>query len=143
MKTNSLVSTAPRSIGADACGPLSLGCWRLTDPDTSHTLELLEAALEEGMTLIDTADVYGLDFGGSGFGGNEEILGRAFAEKPSLRDNFLVATKGGIAPPVPYDSSRKNLTQACEDSLRRLQIDVIDLYQITSPRLLRPPVRLG
>lgn len=143
METNSLVSTKPRSIGADACGPLSFGCWRLTDPDTSHTLELLETALAEGMTLIDTADVYGLDFGGSGFGGNEEILGRAFAEKPSLRENFLVATKGGIAPPVPYDSSRRHLTQACEDSLRRLQIDAIDLYQIHRPDFYAHPCDLA
>lgn len=143
METDSLVSSAQRSIGADTCGPLSLGCWRLTNPDTSHTLGLLETALEEGMNLIDTADVYGLDFGGSGFGCNEEILGRAFAEAPNLRENFLVATKGGIAPPVPYDSSRKHLTQACEDSLRRLQVDVIDLYQIHRPDFFAHPCDLA
>jgi len=58
------------------------------------------------MTLIDTADVYGLDYGGAGFGANEELLGKVLAGAPRLRDRMVLATKGGIVPPVPYDSSR-------------------------------------
>lgn len=140
---DSLVSSAPRKIGNDTCGPLAFGCWRLTDPDISKAQELLETALEAGMTLIDTADVYGLDYGGAGFGDSETILGKALAQAPSLRNEYLIATKGGILPPLPYDSSKKYLTQACDDSLRRLGIDTIDLYQIHRPDVFTHPSELA
>jgi aryl-alcohol dehydrogenase-like predicted oxidoreductase len=107
---------------------LAYGCWRLTDP--ARARPVIETAVEAGMTLIDTADVYGLDFGGAGFGAAEELLGRVLAEAPDLRDRIVLATKGGISPGVPYDSSAAGLRAACEASLRRLQVDVIDLYQV-------------
>ena len=69
----------------------------------------------------------------------EEILGRVLASSPGLRDRMVLATKGGIAPPTPYDSSPKYLRAACEASLRRLQTDVIDLYQIHRPDLFTHP----
>ncbi len=143
MIMRSLVSSAPRKIGDDSCGPLAFGCWRLTNPDLGKARQLLETALEAGMTLIDTADVYGLDYGGAGFGDSETILGQTLAQAPSLRDEFLIATKGGILPPLPYDSSQQYLTQACEDSLRRLGIDVIDLYQIHRPDIFTHPCELA
>ncbi len=60
-----------------------------------------------GMNLVDTSDVYGFDWGGTGFGQVEEILGRVLAAAPSLRERMVLATKGGIAPPTPYDSSAR------------------------------------
>ena len=120
-------------------GPLAFGCWRFTSPDVAESQALIEAALDHGMDLIDTADVYGLDFGGTGFGANEENLGRVLAAAPGLRDRMVLATKGGILPPVPYDQSPAYLRQACEDSLRRLGVETIDLYQIHRPDLFAHP----
>lgn len=125
--------------GLDAIGPLGFGCWRLTTEQTSHAQALIETALDLGMNLIDTADVYGLDYGGSGFGGNEEVLGKVLAAAPHLRDRMVLATKGGIMPPIPYDSSDGYLRSAVDASLQRLGVDVIDLYQIHRPDLFAHP----
>lgn len=138
-----LVDTAPRALGTDPVGPIAYGLWRFTHDDIGHAQRLLEAALDAGMNLIDTADVYGLDWGGSGFGHVESILGQVLARAPQLRDRALIATKGGIRPPVPYDSSAQYLRQACEDSLRRLNLDVIDLYQIHRPDPFTHPEELA
>ena len=120
-------------------GPLSYGLWRFTDPDLSTATKIVETALEAGMTLFDTADVYGLDWGGTGFGRNEEILGDVLAAQPALRDQMILATKGGIMPPLPYDSSASYLRTAVEASLRRLKTDVIDLYLIHRPDFFTHP----
>lgn len=129
-----------RSLGSlDPVGPIAFGQWRFTDEDLSTGQGLLETALESGMNLIDTSDVYGFDWGGTGFGQVEEILGRILASSPGLRSRMVLATKGGIAPPTPYDSSPKYLRSACEASLTRLQVDVIDLYQIHRPDLFAHP----
>ncbi len=124
-------------------GPLAFGCWRFTNPDVAESQALIEAALDHDMELIDTADVYGLDFGGSGFGANEEHLGKVLAAAPGLRDRMVLATKGGILPPVPYDQSSAYLRQACEDSLRRLGVDTIDLYQVHRPDLFAHPAEVA
>ena len=137
---SSLVQTHSRSLGSlTPVGPIAYGQWRFTDDDPSVGRRLLETALDAGMNLIDTADVYGFDWGGTGFGQVEEILGRILADAPGLRDRMVLATKGGITPPTPYDSSPKYLRSACEASLRRLQTDVIDLYQIHRPDVYTHP----
>lgn len=134
-----LVDAGPRQIGAFEIGPLAFGCWRFTFDDVDEARALLELALELGMNLVDNADVYGLDWGGTGFGTNEELLGKVLAADPSLRDRMVLATKGGIIPPRPYDSSPDYLRSACEASLRRLGVDTIDLYQIHRPDLFAHP----
>jgi aryl-alcohol dehydrogenase-like predicted oxidoreductase len=137
---DSLVRTAPRPLGSlPPVGPLAFGQWRFTSGDLAGSQALLEAALDAGMNLVDTADVYGLDWGGTGFGEVEANLGRVLAAAPQLRDRMVLATKGGIRPPIPYDSSPTALRSACEDSLRRLGVDVIDLYQIHRPDLYTHP----
>jgi predicted oxidoreductase len=140
-----LAQTANRPLpaGLDPIGPLGFGCWRFTNTSVEAATELIETALDLGMNLIDTADVYGLDYGGSGFGGNEELLGQVLAATPSLRGRMVLATKGGIAPPVPYDSSDQYLRAAVEASLRRIGTDVIDLYQIHRPDLFTHPARVA
>jgi predicted oxidoreductase len=85
------------------------------------------------MTLIDNADVYGLDWGGTHFGACEEALGRIFATSPGLRDRITLATKGGIIPGVPYNSSSEYIVKACEASLSRMGVEHVDLYQIHRP----------
>ncbi len=135
-----LVQTQPRSIGSlPPVGPLSFGLWRYTNPDVATAQALLETALDAGMNLVDNADVYGFDWGGTGFGTVEENLGRVLQVAPHLRDRMVLATKGGIAPPVPYDSSPAYLRSACEASLQRMGVEVIDLYQIHRPDLLTHP----
>lgn len=137
----SLVDGETRTIpGLDVeVGPLAFGCWRFTHDDVDHARRVLEAALDAGMNLVDTADVYGLDWGGSGFGANEALLGDVLHRSPALRDRVVLATKGGIAPPIPYDSSPASLRAACEASLRRLRTETIDLYQVHRPDLLAHP----
>jgi predicted oxidoreductase len=136
----SLVNASPRSLGSlGDVGPISYGQWRYTSDDIGHAQLLLETALDAGMNLVDTADVYGLDWGGTGFGSVEALLGRVLATAPSLRDRMVLGTKGGIRPPVPYDSSPDWLRTACDDSLRRLGVDVIDLYQIHRADLYTHP----
>lgn len=126
------VSSA-RTIGElGDVGPLSLGCWRLTGTDADNT-SLITTAVDAGMTLIENADVYGLDWGGTHFGACEEALGRVFATVPGLRDRVVLATKGGIIPGVPYDSSGAYITSACEASLSRMGVEHVDLYQIHRP----------
>ncbi len=135
-----LVRTQPRVLGSlPPVGPLSFGLWRYTNTDVAAAQALLETALDAGMNLIDNADVYGFDWGGTGFGSVEEILGSVLAVAPGLRDRMVLATKGGIMPPIPYDSSPAYLRSACEASLRRMRVDVIDLYQIHRPDLFAHP----
>lgn len=112
-------------------GPLAFGCWRFAGLAPTTARGLIETAADCGMTLIDTADIYGIDT--TGFGEAEATLGAVFREAPVLRDRFVVATKAGIVPGVPYDSSAPYLRSACEASLRRLGIDVIDVFQIHRP----------
>ena len=122
-----------------AVGPLSFGLWRYTNTDVAAAQGVLEAALGAGLNLIDNADVYGFDWGGTGFGQVEEILGTVLAAAPELRDRMVLASKGGIMPPLPYNSSPTYLRGACEASLTRMGVDVIDLYQIHRPDMYTHP----
>ncbi len=142
---SNLVSSAPRRLGPNGpeIGALGYGTWRLTADDVAANQALIETALDAGLNLIDTADVYGLDHGGTGFGQNEERLGQVLAASPELRDRMVLATKGGIMPPLPYDSSPEYLTSAVDASLSRLGVDVIDLYQIHRPDMFTHPASLA
>lgn len=129
-----LVDGAPRSLGdAGQVGPIGLGIWRMTDGSTAGHVALLQSAADLGVTLLDTADVYGLDWGGSGFGACEEALGRTLRASPGLRDRFVIAAKVGIVPGVPYDSSAAHLEAACEASLARMGLDHADLLLVHRP----------
>jgi predicted oxidoreductase len=103
--------------------------------------QVVTTALENGLNLVDNADVYGLDWGGEGFGAAESLLGQVLKRQPELRDQMVLATKGGIIPGVPYDSA--NLQAACEASLKRLNTDRIDLYQIHRPDMLTHPAEVA
>lgn len=130
----------PRPLGAGGIeiSSLAWGMWRLAGTDVQPVRALIDAALESGITLFDTADIYG--FGSPlGFGGAEALFGRALAEQPALRDRMVIATKGGITPPVPYDSGASYLEAACNASLARLRVDVIDLYQVHRRDFLTHP----
>lgn len=117
--------------------PLAWGMWRFTG-DVAPARALVDAALESGITLFDTADIYGTDTP-AGFGSAETLLGQVLAEAPGLRDAMVIATKGGIRPGIPYRSDREYLREAVEASLSRMGIDRIDLYQIHRRDFLTHP----
>ena len=121
-----------RGIGPFTVSAIGLGCMNLshaygTPPPPEQGERLLLAALDAGVTLFDTAALYG-------FGANETLVGRVL--KPH-RHRFTLASKGGLAG-VPSEGGMRRtidgrpeaLRRNCEDSLRRLQTDVIDLYYL-------------
>ncbi|WP_374139645.1 aldo/keto reductase family oxidoreductase [Sphingomonas sp. 32-62-10] len=117
---------------------IAWGMWRFSHAGVTQGRALIDAAFEAGVTLFDTADIYGFD-GDGGFGDAEALLGDIFAESPGLRDRMVLATKGGITPPVPYDSSRAYLMDALDASLRRMQTNHVELFQIHRPDVLAHP----
>ncbi|HVF94264.1 MAG TPA: aldo/keto reductase, partial [Sphingomonas sp.] len=119
-------------------GPVAWGMWRFAGAGVDTGRRLIEAAFAAGVTLFDTADIYGFD-GTGGFGDAESLLGEVFAATPGLRSRMVLATKGGITPPVPYDSGRDYLMRALEASLARLRVEQVDLYQIHRPDILAHP----
>ncbi len=122
--------------------PVAWGMWRFGQSSVAEGRALIDAAFEAGVTLFDTADIYGFN-GVDGFGDAESLLGKVFAEDAALRDRMVLATKGGILPPVPYDQSAAYLTKALEDSLTRLGVGQVDLYQIHRPDILTHPQELA
>lgn len=123
-----------------AVSPIAWGMWRLAEDGRSaaDAAKLVHAALDAGINFLDTADIYGFD-GTGGFGDAEALLGQVLAAEPALRERMVLATKGGILPPLPYDQSADYLRKAIEDSLTRLKVDVIDLWQIHRPDILAHP----
>lgn len=117
---------------------LAWGMWRFAGRSVAEARGLVDAAFEAGITLFDTADIYGFD-GNGGFGDAETLLGAVFAEDRTARDRMVLATKGGIMPPVPYDSSARYLESALDASLKRMRVQRIDLYQIHRPDILTHP----
>ncbi len=115
---------------------LCLGCMNFggrTDETTS--IEIIQRALEAGINFVDTANVYGHDpqnFS-EGRGRSERIVGKAIAQQ---RDQVVLATKAYFHmsdSPNDWGSSRRHIIQQCEASLRRLNTDYIDLYQLHHP----------
>ena len=105
-------------------GTMMFGRWG--NPDEQACRQMVDRALDAGVTLFDTADIY--DFGVS-----EEFLGRALAGR---RDRVVLATKVGNAmsdDPQERGLSARWIVQSCEASLRRLRTDYIDLYQMHRP----------
>jgi len=104
-------------------------------PDEDHAIATIHAALDAGVTLIDTADAYHLH--ADDVGHNEELIARALASYGSDASDVLVATKGGHLRPGDgswtLDGSPEHLRAACEASLKRLGVEAIGLYQFHRP----------
>lgn len=133
---------ATRQLGASGIevSPIAWGMWRLTENGrtVAEAARLVHAALDSGITFLDTADIYGFD-GNGGFGDAEALLGEVLAADPSLRGRMVLATKGGILPPLPYDQSADYLRKAIDASLARLKVDSVELWQIHRPDILAHP----
>jgi aryl-alcohol dehydrogenase-like predicted oxidoreductase len=100
-------------------------------PDEGQAIRTIHAALDAGITLIDTADVYCLDDGDIGH--NERLIAKALAGRS---ERVVVATKGGLRRPNgawTRDGRPERLIAACEASLRALGVAAIDLYQLHAP----------
>ena len=133
---------ATRQLGSSDIhvSPIAWGMWRLAEDGrtAADAAKLVHAALDAGITFLETADIYGFD-GSGGFGDAEALLGEGLSAEPGLRARMVLATKGGILPPLPYDQSADYLNKAIEDSLRRLKVDSVDLWQIHRPDILAHP----
>jgi aryl-alcohol dehydrogenase-like predicted oxidoreductase len=120
-----------RSLGRTGVmvSPLCLGAMNFPSPTSEEeSLTIIQRALEAGINFIDTANVYNR-------GESERVVGRALKES-GKRQQVVLATKvHGQMGDLPNESgnSRYHIIQACEDSLRRLQTDHIDLYQLHRP----------
>ncbi len=122
---------------------LAYGCWRIAPTEEAgRTLgrAAILAAYEAGYTLFDHADIY-CD------GRAEQAFGAVLRDVPELRAGVVIATKCGIRKPgepspdapVRYDFSRSHIVWSCEQSLRRLGIETIDLYQLHRPDWMMNP----
>lgn len=119
---------SPLKVSRIALGTWAIGGWMWGGTDEKESIETIHAALDRGINLIDTAPVYG-------FGRSEEIVGKALAQG-GRRGQAAIATKVGLAwkDGKPYrDASKSRITKEVDDSLRRLQTDVIDIYQVHWP----------
>ena len=127
-----------RRIGDVAVSAIGLGGMPMSiegRPGRERSLATIHAALDAGVTLVDTADAYHRD--ADEVGHNESLIAEALASWGGDASTILVATKGGHLRPGDgswtQDGSPEHLVQACEASLKRLGVDAIGLYQFHRP----------
>lgn len=133
----SMLHTRPLGPDAPAVSAIGYGGMHLsiTDrPPATDAIRVIHAALEHGVTLLDTADVYCLD--DSEIGHNERLFAAALASWSGNRDGVVVATKAGLTRPGgrwERNGRPEHIRQACERSLTALGVETIDLYQFHAP----------
>jgi predicted oxidoreductase len=132
---------------------MAYGCWRIAgtwDPDEVTAAsqaagrKTVLAAYEAGFTLFDQADIYC-------HGETEKIFGQVLKEVSGMRERVVIATKCGIRmagepksdSPYRYDFSSDYITRACEQSLKRLGIETVDLYHLHRPDYLMDPAEVA
>jgi aryl-alcohol dehydrogenase-like predicted oxidoreductase len=127
-----------RHIGDVRVSAIGLGAMPMSvegRPDEQRSIATIHAALDTGVTLIDTADAYHRDATDAGH--NETLIARALAGYGGDTSGVLVATKGGHVRPGDgswtLDGSPEHLKRACEASLKRLGVEAIGLYQFHRP----------
>ena len=116
-----------------ALGTWAIGGWMWGGTDEKESIRTIHAALDQGINLIDTAPIYG-------YGRSEEIVGEAL-HQCGRRESVILATKVGIDwtnGKIERNSARQRILGELEDSLRRLQTDYIDIYQVHWPDPLVP-----
>jgi aryl-alcohol dehydrogenase-like predicted oxidoreductase len=127
-----------RTIGPVTVSAIGLGGMPMSiegRPDEERSVRTIHAALDAGVTLIDTADAYHLQAGETGH--NERLIAKALASYSGDTSNVLVTTKGGHVRPGDgtwkLDGSPAHLREAVEASLKALGVDAIGLYQFHRP----------
>src|SRR5437868_1520455 len=125
---HAVIPGTPLQVSRVTLGTWAIGGWMWGGTDEAESIATIHAAIDHGINVIDTAPAYG-------FGRSEEIVGKALAEG-RLRSRVLIATKVGLQwerGSVSRNASRARILQEIEDSLRRLQTDHIDIYQVHWP----------
>ena len=125
MRTRRLGADGP-TVSAVGFGAMVLSPGMYGAVDDNESVETIRHALDAGVTLVDTADIYG-------DGHNERLVGRAVADR---RDEVVLATKGGLVPRdgrYGPDGRPEHLRGALASSLERLGVDAVDLYYLHSP----------
>ncbi len=124
-----------RQLGATdtQVSAMAIGCWVMgghmwADPDDDESVGAIQAALDAGVSFLDTAPAYG-------FGRSERVVGRAIKGR---RDDVVIATKCGMnweesTEKIWKDSSHDRILQEVDDALKRMDVDVIDLMQVHWP----------
>ncbi len=131
------MQTRPLGPGALPVSAIGFGAMPLSiqgRPEERVAIEVLRAVFEGGVTLVDTANVYCLD--DDDLGHNERLIAKAIKQCPGARERVTIATKGGLTRPQgrwESDAHPQRLKRACEDSLRALAVERIDLYQLHAP----------
>jgi aryl-alcohol dehydrogenase-like predicted oxidoreductase len=131
MRTRSLGPGAP-DVSVVGLGGMHLSIDGRPDEETA--LRVIHAALDAGATILDTADVYCLD--DADIGHNERLIAGALRTWGGRRDAVVVATKGGMTRPGgrwERNGRPEHLRRACDRSLKALETDRIDLYQLHAP----------
>lgn len=132
-----MLHTRPLGAGAPPVSAIGYGGMHLsvTDrPPHGQAVQVIHAALDHGVTLLDTADVYCLDQ--SDIGHNERLFAEALRSWSGARDHVMIATKAGMTRPDgrwERNGRPDHIRRACEASLRALGTDAIDLYQFHAP----------
>ncbi len=127
---------------------LAYGCWRVLGPESAepcaereaNAKRAIQAAFDAGFTFFDHADIYA-------DGRAETVFGQALKATPGMRERIVITTKCGIRrrgtphadSPYRYDFSAEYIVRSCEQSLRRLGIETIDIYQLHRPDYLMQP----
>src|SRR6185369_4540943 len=147
------METISLGVSSLSCSRLAYGCWRVagtwnpaevTDASRAAGRSAIIAAYEAGFTLFDNADIY---CGGEA----ERVLGAVLKGVSGMRERVLVATKCGIRfagepnpeSPQRYDFTADHIVYACEQSLKRLGIQTIDLYMLHRPDYLADPQEIA
>jgi len=127
-----------RSLGSTSVGAIGLGAMPMSlegRPDEERSLRAIHAALDAGVTLIDTADAYSAN--DADMGHNERLIAKALSTYGSDTSSVVVATKGGhVRTPDggwEVDGRPEHLRSACEASLQALGVEAIGLYQYHRP----------
>ena len=144
-----MMQNIPLGVSSLVSSRLAYGCWRLAGTwvpseikteDEARGRKAVVAAYEAGYTLFDNADIYCR-------GHAERIFGEALKQVSGMREKIIIATKCGIrfadepGPDAPhrYDFSAEHIVRSCEESLKRMQVETIDLYQLHRPDYLADP----
>ncbi len=147
------MQTTPIGVSSLISSRLAYGCWRaagtwdpskVTPEGRAAGRRAIIAAYEAGYTLFDNAAIYCL-------GEAERILGEVLRQVPGMRARTLIATKCGIRPggeprpdsPPRYDFSAEHITTSCEQSLKRLGLETIDLFMLHRPDFLADPQEIA
>lgn len=112
---------------------LALGMMRSATKEAENLRELLETAVELGINFVDHADIYARKHIA------EELYGQVMKEAPHLKEKFIVQTKCGICRAGYYDSSYEHIMESVDQSLKRMNLDTIDILLLHRPDALMEP----